>query len=160
MKKYKRNKNEKEYIPKYPNKYTGMYPIVMRSSWEYKFAQWLDFNRDIIEWSNESIRIPYIDPTQGERYGILDEKIGKKRIYYPDFYAKFKNGKKFIIEIKPQKDTRMPLKKGGKSKKTLVERERMYKVNNAKFKAAKKYAEKIGMEFLVLTEKDLFRRSK
>jgi hypothetical protein len=160
MKKYKRNKNEREYIPKYPNKYTGMYPLIMRSSWEYKFAQWLDFNQDVIEWSNESIRIPYIDPTQGKTYGVLDEKMGKSRIYYPDFWAKFRNGRNFIIEVKPEKDTRMPLKKGGKSNKTMIERKRTFLVNEAKFKAAKEYAKKLGMEFLVLTEKSLFRNNK
>lgn len=157
MKKYKRNKNEEQYIPRFPSKYTGMYPIILRSSWEKKFAQWLDYNKDVMEWSSESIRISYIDPTQG-RTGILDERSGKSRVYYPDFYVKFKNEKKFIVEIKPTKHTRMPLNKGGKSDKTLIERERIYKVNNAKFEAAKRYAEKIGMEFLVLTEKDLFRR--
>lgn len=158
MKKYKRNKNEKQYIPRNVGKYCGRYPIICRSSWEEKFAIWLDYNKDVLEWSSESIRIPYVDPTKGRNYGILDEKIGKKRVYYPDFYCKMKNGKKYIIEIKPNKHLRMPKNKGKKSKKTLLERENIYLVNNAKFKAAKEFAKKLGMEFLVLTENELFRK--
>jgi hypothetical protein len=70
--------------------------------------------------------------------------------------VKFKNRKKFIVEIKPIKDIR-PTKKGKKSKKTIAINERTIATNQAKFKAAKAYAERLGMEFVVLTEKDLFR---
>lgn len=146
MKKYKRNKNEKEYIPFNTEKYCGTYPIVCRSSWEEKMCQWLDYNKNVIEWSSEGHRIPYFDGTSG-----------KNRIYYPDFYAFFKNRRKFIIEVKPTKDMRMP-KRGKKSQKTMYMREHTFLVNQAKFKAAKQYCKKMGMEFVIITEKDLFRR--
>lgn len=149
-------KSNKQYIPVFTEKYCGKYPIYIKSSWEEKFCKWLDYNKDVIEWSSEPYRISYIDPTQG-RNGYLDSISGKKRIYYPDFYVMFKNKKKFIIEIKPEKHTRMPKKKGKKSKKTMVERKRIYLVNTAKFESAKKFAKKLGMEFLVLTERELFR---
>lgn len=146
MKKYIRNKNEKEYIPHNTEKYCGTYPIVCRSSWEDKMCQWLDYNKGVVEWSSEGHVIPYFDGTSG-----------RNRRYYPDFYARFKNGKKFIIEVKPKKDLRMPRKKGGKSQKTMYLRERTFLVNQAKFKAAKQYCKKIGMEFVIITENDLFR---
>ena len=47
----------------------------------------------------------------------------------------FKNRKKFIIEVKPEVDLKPP-KKGKKSQKTLMIREQIYLINQAKFKAA------------------------
>jgi len=146
MKKYKRNKNEKQYIPRNTEKYCGQYPIICRSSWEYKFATWLDYNKDVLEWASEGIRIPYFDPVKN-----------KNRIYYPDFFVKFKNRKKFIVEIKPEKHMRLPRKKGKKSDKTMMIREATYLTNQAKFKAATQYCKKFGYIFEILTEKDLFR---
>ncbi len=146
MKKYKRNKNEKEYIPHNTEKYVGSYPIVCRSSWEYRMCEWLDYNDKVLSWSSEGHRIPYVDPFSG-----------KRRRYYPDFYAMFRDRKKYIIEVKPEKHLRMPNKKGKKSQKTMLMREHTYMINQAKFKAAKQYCKKLGFEFVVLTEKDLFR---
>ena len=143
--KYLRKKNEKQYIPHNTEKYCGTYPIVCRSSWEERMCQWLDYNPKVVEWSSEGHRIPYFDNTSG-----------RNRIYYPDFYALFNNRRKFIIEVKPTKDLRMP-KKGNKSQKTIHMREHTFLVNQAKFKAAKQYCKKLGMEFVVITEKDLFR---
>lgn len=150
-------KSNKQYIPINTKKYSGQYPIYTKSSWEEKFCKWLDYNKDVVEWKSESIRIPYIDPTQG-KHGYLDERSGKHRIYFPDFYVRFKNNKKWIVEIKPSKHTRLPKKKGKKSKKTILERKKIYLVNQAKFKAAINWCKKMGMEFIVLTEKQLFRR--
>lgn len=146
MKKYKRNKREQEYIPRNTEKYCGQYPIVCRSSWEYRMCEWLDYNSSVLEWSSESHRIPYFDGTRG-----------KNRIYYPDFYVMFKNRKKFIVEVKPEKHLRMPKNRGKKSDKTMMMREVTFLTNQAKFKAAEQYCKKLGMEFRVITEKDLFR---
>jgi hypothetical protein len=153
VKKYKRRKNEREYIPRNIEKYVGQYPIIARSSWEYRFFQWADSNPSILEWSSEGHCINYQDPYQPN----------KSRRYYPDIYAvvKNKNGKhRCIIEIKPEKDTRLPRKKAGKSAKTLAMREHTYIVNQAKFKAAKEYCKRMGYEFVVLTEKQLFRNKR
>jgi hypothetical protein len=145
IKKHKLNRKDKEYIPMNPHKYCGSYPIICRSTWEQRMCGWFDFNKDVLEWSSEGHRIRYIDPT-----------TGKNRIYYPDFYVMFKNRKKFIVEVKPLKDIRMP-KRGKKSQRTLMIYEQTISINQAKFKAAKQYCKKLGMEFIVLTEKDLFR---
>ena len=146
MKKYVRNKNEKQYIPRHTEKYCGTYPIVCRSSWEYRMCEWLDYNNSVAKWSSESHRIPYFDPTSNSN-----------RIYYPDFYVRFKNGNQFIAEVKPTKDCRLPKKRGGKSDRTMQIRERTFLVNKAKFEAAKKYCKNLGMRFVIITEKDLFR---
>ena len=154
MKKYQRNKNEKQYIPFNPEKYVGTYPIVCRSSWEQRMCNWLDYNDKVLSWSSEGHKIPYFDPTY---FDPMSGKSGKNRRYYPDFYAMFENRKKFIIEVKPEKDMRLPKKKGKKSQKTMMMREHTYHINQAKFKAARQYCKKLGMEFVIITEKDLFR---
>lgn len=149
MKKYKRNKNERQYVPRHSEKYCGTYPIICRSSWEYRMCEWLDYNSKVTEWSSENHRIPYFDPVNN-----------KKRIYYPDYYVCFKGGKRFIAEVKPTKDCRLPKKRGGKSDRTMAIREQTFLINKAKFNAAKEYCKKIGMKFVVITEKDLFRGNK
>jgi len=146
MKKYKRGKNEREYIPNRPENYCGTYPIISRSSWEYRMCEWFDNNPSVLEWSSEAHRIPYFDGLKG-----------KGRIYYPDYYVAFDNKKKFIVEVKPQQDLRMPRKKGGKSKKTMMMREITFLTNQAKFKAARAYCKLLGYKFVIITEKDLFR---
>lgn len=146
IKKYRRNKREKEFIPKNPEKYVGTYPIICRSSWEYRVCEWCDSNNNIVEWSSEGHRIRYIDPYNPRR----------SRLYYPDFYIKVGN-KRFIVEVKPEKDCRPPSKIGNKSKKTIAIQEQTFYINQAKFKAAKEYCKKLGMKFIILTEKQLFR---
>jgi len=106
-------------------------------------------NPAVLEWSSEGHCIRYVDPFQPNR----------TRGYYPDYYVCLwtKNGKKrYLVEIKPEKDLRLPRNKN-KSKKTIAMRETAYLVNQAKFKAAKEYCKKMGFEFRVLTEKTLFR---
>lgn len=145
IKKYKRKENEKEFIPQYTEKYIGRYPIVTRSSWEYRLCQWLDLNPTIYEWSSEGHCIRYIDPFTNQH-----------RRYYPDFFVRTKN-RKFIVEVKPEKFTKLPTKISKSSVKTINTRKQTYYLNQAKFKAARDYCQKMGFEFLILTEKQLFR---
>ena len=137
-------KNTTEYIPKNSKKYVGRYPILVRSSWERMFFQLLDSNSAVLEWSSEPIGIDYYDPVQG-----------RIRKYYPDVYMKVGN-KKYIVEIKPVKDTKMPVKKGRMSEKTLRYQKAVYFTNKAKFLAAIEYCKKMKMQFKILTEKELF----
>lgn len=145
MKKYKKNKRDKEYIPKYSEKYCGTYPIICRSSWEYRMCEWFDYNRNVGSWSSENHRIRYFDGLRG-----------RNRIYYPDFYVMFTDRRKYIVEVKPEKDLKMP-KKGKKSMKTMKIQEHTFLTNKAKFKAAREYCKKLGYKFIIITEKDLFR---
>lgn len=136
-------------MPRNPQKYVGRYPIIARSSWEYSFMQWLDNNPCVMEWSSESIFIVYYDPVQSRR-----------RRYFPDFYALIKSSdgklQQYIIEIKPAKETRPPSIKGKKNHKTLLYENKTYATNVAKWNAAIKWCQKMGMNFKIITEKELF----
>jgi hypothetical protein len=135
-----------KFVPQNPGKYVGKYPIVCRSSWERNFAQWLDCQKQVLEWSSEGIIITYFDPV-----------FGKMRRYFPDFYMKTKAGK-FIIEIKPYKETIPPRKSKKKSRKTVITEQNTYKRNQAKFEAAERFAENIGMTFKIYTERELYKK--
>lgn len=147
----KQPKGKKTYMPKFPRKYKGQYPIIVRSSWEEAFMKWCDKNPQIVEWSSESIKIPYYDPIKMRR-----------RLYYPDFMIKVKDLKdnivSYIIEVKPHKETIPPKRSGRKSRKTMLTEHRMYKTNRAKWNAARDYATKLGYRFKIFTERELFGR--
>lgn len=136
------------YRPSNPSKYKGdPTNIIYRSLWERKFMVWCDKNENILEWGSEEIIIPYIDPVDGRVHR-----------YFPDFYirARTRTGgvAKFIIEIKPAKQTVAPKKQRRITKKYLTE-VKTYAVNDAKWKAAKEYCDDRRMQFLILTEKEL-----
>lgn len=144
-----RHPKPRRWKPKNPEKYRGdLTRIIARSSWEIKFMNWCDSNTSVIEWSSEETIIPYISP--------LD---GKPHRYFLDFRVKIKNNsgeiKTYMIEIKPKVQTLPPVAPKKKTK-TFVEAVKTYAVNTSKWKAAKKYAEDRGSEFLILTEDNLF----
>lgn len=145
----RKSKKIKEFIPKNYKKYTGTYPIRILSEWERLFCQYCDLTPTILEWSSESIAIPYFDPVKGH-----------KRRYYPDFKVKILNKDnsidKYIIEIKPDRETRQPKMAGKKSRKTQKTQELTYLTNCAKWKAASNYCNKMGLKFKIITEKTLF----
>ena len=136
------------YTPKNPKKYRGDYHnIIYRSLWERKFMVYCDNSDNILEWGSEEIIIPYLSPWDG--------KIHR---YFPDFYIKVKQSsggiKKFIIEVKPKKQTRPPKPVTRKTKKWLNEI-KTYSINEAKWKHEKKWCETNDMEFKILTEEEL-----
>ena len=136
------------YTPKNPKKYRGDYHnIIYRSLWERKFMVYCDNSDNILEWGSEEIIIPYLSPWDG--------KIHR---YFPDFYIKVKqssgNIKKFIIEVKPKKQTRPPKPVTRKTKKWLNE-VKTYTINQAKWKSANEFCLDHGMEFKILTEDHL-----
>ena len=151
MKRKKYGKNVSEFIPKNPKKYCGSYPCLVRSSWERMYCQFCDMTPSIVEWSSENIHIKYYDPVQQ-----------RTRRYYPDFYQRVldQNGKykEYIVEIKPARETKPPRKTGKKSNKTLRFQQATYITNQAKFEAAEGYCKKIGMEFKIITERELFNK--
>ena len=132
-----------KYIPRASRKYKGdPRNINYRSSWEYKFMLWCDQTPSVQEWGSEEIIIPYTSPVDGKRHR-----------YYPDFYVKV-NGKKFIVEVKPTKQTKEP-KRQKKVTKRYVTEVVTWSVNQAKWKAAKEFCRDYGMEFMLITEKEL-----
>ena len=137
-----------KYTPHNPRKYIGNPSnIIYRSSWERKFMVYCDTNEKILEWGSEEIIIPYLSPWDG-----------KMHRYFPDFYIKAKqsNGtlKKFIIEVKPKKQTRPPKPVTRKTKRFINE-VKTWSINEAKWKYATKWCESNDMEFKILTEDHL-----
>ena len=136
------------YNPVNPNKYKGNpQNIIYRSLWERKFMVYCDTNDKVLEWGSEEIIIPYISP--------WDSKVHR---YFPDFYIKVKqssgNLKKFIIEVKPKKQTRPPKPVERKTKRWIKE-VRTFGINEAKWKHATKWCKDNDMEFKILTEEEL-----
>ena len=132
------------YRPTNPKKYAGdPNRIVYRSNWERKFMLYCDRNDDIIYWASEELSIPYVNP--------IDRKVHR---YFPDFIIKTKNGKRFMIEIKPSIQTKKPTPKIKKSKAFMRESLEYIK-NMAKWQAADVYCNDNGMEFKIFTEKEL-----
>ena len=129
-------------------KYIGKGDPIYRSSWELKFFRWADLNEKILAWGSENIIIPYLSP--------LDGKIHR---YFVDNFIVFldRNGKKnkFLIEIKPSKQIEKPHTTKNKRKRTILYEQKTWIVNQAKWEAAKKWADKKGWEFLILTEREL-----
>lgn len=129
-------------------KYIGKGDPVYRSGWELKFFRWADLNENILAWGSENIIIPYLNP--------LDGKVHR---YFVDNFIVFKdkdgNKNKFLIEIKPSKQTQRPEKTKYKKTKTLLYEQKMYVQNTAKWQAANEWANKKGYKFLILTEKEL-----
>jgi len=137
-----------KYQPTFPEKYKGNPTnIIYRSLWERKFMKYCDLNENVLEWGSEEIALPYRSP--------VDNKIHR---YYPDFYIKVKesngNIKKYIIEIKPKKQTIEPIPQKRKTKGYIFEVVE-YAKNQAKWKAAREFCEDRQWTFRVLTEDEL-----
>ena len=137
-----------KYQLKNPSKYKGNPTLVIyRSLWERSYMKKLDLNENILEWSSEEIALPYKSP--------LDDRIHK---YYPDFYVKerLSDGtiKKYIVEIKPKKQTVEPKVPKRKTKGYLYE-VMEYAKNQSKWNSAREYCKDHGYEFKILTEDDL-----
>tara|TARA_R100001126_G_C4868390_1_gene171604 strand:+ start:148 stop:591 length:444 start_codon:yes stop_codon:yes gene_type:complete len=136
------------YKGKYKVKNTSKYDgnptnVIFRSLWERQFFRWCESNNEVVKWSSESVVVPYICKT--------DNKLHR---YFTDVKVKFKNGKTYLIEIKPEIQTQPPKQPSRKSKKYL--REVMtYVKNTSKWEAAEQYCDKRGWEFKIFTEKTL-----
>ena len=106
-----------------------------------------DTNENILEWGSEELSLPYRSP--------IDNRIHR---YFPDFYIKVKEStgsiKKYLIEIKPKKQTIEPIPQKKKTKGYIYEVYEYVK-NQAKWKVAKEFCEDRQWEFKVLTEDDL-----
>ena len=143
----KKNYSQGRYKPIHPQKYKGdINNIIYRSSWEKKFLYYCDMNEKILEYSSEEFFVPYRAPD------------GRIRRYFPDFYIKVQEEsnaiKKYIIEIKPQKQT-LPPKKPSRQTKRYISEVYEYAKNQSKWEAAREWCADRGYEFKVITEKEL-----
>jgi hypothetical protein len=137
-----------KYKVRAPYKYKGNpTKVVYRSSWELKFMNYCDTNINILEWGSEEIYVWYRSPVDN-----------KPHRYFPDFYIKARESdgkiKKYIIEVKPQRQTKPPAKPKRQTRGYLREAYE-YAKNQAKWKAANEWCLDRGFEFKVLTEKEL-----
>lgn len=131
------------YKPSFPHKYRGdSSNVIYRSSWEYKFMKWCDITTSVEEWGSEEIIIPYISPVDGRRHR-----------YFPDFYVKISN-KKYLVEVKPFKQTKEPQTQKRHTKRYINEVV-TYAVNQAKWRAAEEFCKDHNWKFMLITEKEL-----
>lgn len=135
------------FRPLNPEKVVGSKAIRFLSSYELKFMRFADKNPNVVKWGSENIIVPYVSP--------IDRKVHR---YLVDNFILLKTNNglmKYLIEIKPIKQTLPPSTKNRKKKSTLIYEQVMYAVNQAKWAAAKAYAEKHGFKFLILSEEHL-----
>ena len=137
-----------KYYPSFPRKYKGdPTNIIYRSLWERKFMVYCDKNQNILEWASEEIAIPYRSP--------IDNRVHR---YFPDFYIKVQENtgkiKRYLIEVKPLKQTTKP-KKPKRQTKGYIREAFEYARTQAKWKAAREYCADRMWEFKVITEKEL-----
>jgi len=143
-----------KFRPKNPNKYKGNpRNIIYRSLLERRFMVYLDNNPSILKWQSEEIIIPYVSP--------VDNRVHR---YFPDFYIKYKNSDRKIIEelieVKPFNQCSPPnpkkkLTKTGRTSKRYLKEVQTYIVNDAKWNQAMKYCKDRNWKWRILTEKDI-----
>ena len=137
-----------KFHPKHPEKYRGdPTNIIYRSLWEMRFMRYLDSHPSVMQWASEEIIIPYVSP--------VDKRVHR---YFPDFWVKMRSTEgsinTVIIEIKPSKQTKIPVRPEKLTRKFINEA-RTYSVNAAKWKAAQEFCNDRNWQFKVLTEKEL-----
>lgn len=128
-----------------PKKYNGdATNIVYRSGLEFKYMMMLDLDPNVKSWASEELPINYLKPT--------DMKVHR---YFIDFIVWMVDGTKYMVEIKPDAQTRPP-KRGTKRPKTFLKEAETWAVNEAKWKAAEAFCKEKGFLFRIVTEKDLY----
>jgi len=136
-----------KFTPKNPHKYVGKHSPRYRSGWELTFMMFCDSHDSVIYWASEAISIPYKNPF-----------TGKATNYVPDFFVmyedKFGRKKAEIVEIKPKKQSLIESRVMSAKDRAVVA------LNHAKWAAAMAYCKQQGYTFRVITEDDLFYKSK
>lgn len=126
--------------------------IVCRSSWENKFAHYLDHHPAILKWGSEVVKVQYND------------HIGKPHTYYPDFYVEIARPDlavgvvRAVVEVKPAAETRPPdIPKDAtlKALKRVEYQMTMWQKNLAKWTSAIEWCAARDMKFVIVTENDL-----
>lgn len=141
-----------KFTPKRPEKYVGdVHNIILRSSWEKKFALWCDNNPSVIAWNSEGIPIKY--------WHSVDKRY---RRYFVDFFVKLRvKGdviEKLAIEVKPLKEKlppERPKRKTPRTEERFLNECLTYQRNQDKWKAAEEWCKENDFKFLVLTEVEL-----
>lgn len=129
-------------------KYLGdLTKVEYRSGWEQFFMRWLDLNPNVEKWNSEGIVINYFSKYEN-----------KQRRYFVDFYVKYVDGKQFIYEVKPYKQSIPPVVPKKQTPKSINRFKKEYEtwnINLDKWCSANDSANLSGMKFKIITEKDL-----
>lgn len=141
-----------KFTPKHPHKYVGdVSNIVFRSSWELNVLRWLDSTPDVLSYASEEIIVPYYFPADGRWHR-----------YYPDFLVNVRGKNNttqvWMVEVKPYSQTLNPASKTYTSKRRQLRESMEYAKNQSKWQAAKAFCAGKNWKFVVLTERDLFRK--
>lgn len=155
------------YTPRNPSKYlepegkSETRPFY-RSSYEERVFVWADINDNVIRWGSECVIVPYILYEWSEKY---QKMLPKKHKYYIDLYCEIRNkfGKvdKYIAEVKPLKqisEPKKPKRNTKKSKERYLFEQATWEKNKAKWAAAEQYAKENGLQFILLTENEIFNK--
>lgn len=155
-------KGKPRFRPMHPEKYRGdPTSIYYRSGWELSCMRKFDSNPNVLEWSSEEVVVPY----RSQLDVLKEQKDGRKRThrYFIDFYVKLrlKDGSvsRRLIEVKPLKETVKPDRttyKGKNAEKRFRYDYLKWIVNDAKWAAAREFAEDRGMTFHLYTEKMIY----
>ena len=133
-----------KFTPKHPEKYVGdVKNIVYRSLWERNTFRWIDANTSIVHWNSEELVIPYVCGT--------DNKVHR---YFMDLWFQTRDGKNYIIEIKPKRQTQPPKTPQRKTRRYIKE-SLTYVKNQSKWNAASEFAADRGWTFQIWTEDTL-----
>ena len=143
----KSNYKQGVYQPVNRQKYIGIKSPQYRSSYELKFFQWCDKNPNVLEWSSESVVVPYKSPVDNKHH----------RYFVDNAIALQEDNKvtRYLVEIKPLKQTQPPVESKRKKPTTILYEKMTYAVNTAKWEAARNFAKRRNMEFIILTENEL-----
>ncbi len=134
------------YKPQYPEKWINNNKISYLSLWERRTFKFLENHPNVTRVGSETKIIDYYDP-------ISDTT----RKYYIDLEIYFKSGAKYLVEIKPHKQTIPPelRNKKGIRKNVQLSEALLYQKNIAKWKSAEQYAKSNGFIFEIWTENKL-----
>ena len=135
-----------KFTVKNPEKYMGKKSPTYRSSWEFAFMNFCDNKPAVLNWTSESVKIPYFNPVSG-----------KNTVYVPDFLIVYvdANQKQHteVVEVKPSTETTMESARSYRDKLSVA-------INMAKWAAADAWARANNMRFRVITEYDIFKNQK
>ena len=132
-----------KYRVKNPMKYIGdLDNVVYRSSWERSCFLWADRSPNVKQWNSEGVVIPYRSSVDGRPHR-----------YFVDLYLEMRDGKRYIVEIKPFKETKPPRK--SKNRQRYMAESLTYVKNQNKWDAARQFAKKQGWTFMIWTEREL-----
>ena len=108
----------------------------------------LDRNDKILRWGSENVVIRYIDETRNNEW----------HRYVIDLFFEIadvtKDGRpiKWLIEIKPEKQSVMPVNNKRRKLQTIIEESTIVKRNQCKWRAAVEFCRAKGWHFGVYTE--------